>query len=72
MMKNFMRTGFHRLSALHRDESGETRDIVMVGALITIPLVMLLIAFGRQIGDWLKTIMGDLGGKTTEVPRTIN
>lgn len=71
-MTGILRNGFQRLATLHRDESGETRDIVMVGALITIPLVMLLIAFGKQIADWLKTIMGDLGGKTNEVPRTIN
>ncbi len=71
-MTDFMRDGFQRLAALHRDESGETRDIVMVGALITIPLVMLLIAFGKQIADWLKSIMGELGGQTSTVPRTIN
>lgn len=71
-MTDILSDGFRRLATLHRDESGETRDIVMVGALITIPLVMLLVAFGKQIAEWLQKTMGELGGKTTEVPRTIN
>lgn len=70
-MKICLRSSISKFSALHDDESGETRDIVMIGALITIPLVMLLITFGKQIGEWLKSSFSGISGVKDNVPKTI-
>ncbi|WP_259668186.1 hypothetical protein [Rhizobium lentis] len=38
--------------ALHKDERGDMAQIVLAVALIVIPLMLLLLAFGKQIGEW--------------------
>ncbi|WSG92667.1 hypothetical protein U8P73_33025 (plasmid) [Rhizobium beringeri] len=37
---------------LHKDERGDMAQIVLAVALIVIPLMLLLLAFGKQIGEW--------------------
>jgi hypothetical protein len=57
--------------ALHRDERGDMAQIVLAVALIVIPLMLMLLAFGKQIGDWFKTQNSDLKGKATTVPKAL-
>ncbi|MBN9982936.1 MULTISPECIES: hypothetical protein [Rhizobium] len=38
--------------ALHKDERGDMAQIVLAVALIVIPLMLILLAFGKQIGEW--------------------
>lgn len=56
--------------ALHRDEMGMSKEEVIGLALIAIPLLMLLITFSKEIGDWLKSAFGSLKG-APKVPGSI-
>ncbi|MGO7100744.1 hypothetical protein ACCS94_35660 [Rhizobium johnstonii] len=38
--------------ALHQDERGDMDQIVLAVALIVIPLMLILLAFCKQIGEW--------------------
>ncbi|WP_181699727.1 hypothetical protein [Chthonobacter albigriseus] len=58
-------------NALHQDERGDMAQIVLAVALIVIPLLLMLIAFGKQIGDWFKEQNSDLKGKSKTVPKAL-
>lgn len=58
-------------TALHRDERGDMAQIVLAVALIVIPLMLMLLAFGKQIGDWFKDQNSDLKGKAKDVPKAL-
>ncbi|ARO33264.1 MULTISPECIES: hypothetical protein [unclassified Rhizobium] len=38
--------------ALHKDERGDMAQIVLAVALIVIPLMLILLAFGTKIAGW--------------------
>ena len=57
--------------ALHEDERGDMAQIVLAVALIVIPLMLMLIAFGKQIGDWFTKQNSDLKGNYDKVPKTL-
>lgn len=38
--------------ALHKDERGDMAQIVLAVALIVIPLMLILLAFGNKIAGW--------------------
>ncbi|WP_042954894.1 hypothetical protein [Rhizobium leguminosarum] len=40
--------------ALHKDERGDMAQIVLAVALIVIPLMLILLAFGTKIAGWFK------------------
>ena len=53
-----------RLRALHRDERGdEGVNKILIIALIAIPIVIVLILFGKQIVEWFKQAWEDLSGQ---------
>jgi hypothetical protein len=58
-------------TALHRDERGDMAQIVLAVALIVIPLLLMLIAFGTQIGQWFKDQNSELKGKSKTVPKAL-
>lgn len=47
--------------ALHTDERGDMAQIVLAVALIVIPLMLILLAFGKQIADWFQEKNSALG-----------
>jgi hypothetical protein len=49
-------------AALHRDERGDMAQIVLAVALIVIPLMLMLLAFGGQIAGWFKEKSEGLDG----------
>ena len=49
---------------------GMSKEEVIGLALIAIPLLMLLITFSKEIGDWLKSAFGSLKG-APKVPGSI-
>ncbi|WP_181708505.1 hypothetical protein [Chthonobacter rhizosphaerae] len=57
--------------AIHKDERGDMGQIVLAVALIVIPLLLMLLAFGKQIGDWFKNQNSELKGKSTSVPKAL-
>jgi hypothetical protein len=57
--------------ALHSDEKGDMAQIVLAVALIVIPLMLMLLAFGKQIGEWFKSQNSDLKGKSKDVPKAL-
>lgn len=57
--------------ALHQDERGDMAQIVLAVALIVIPLMLMLLAFGKQIGEWFKDQNSDLKGKSKDVPKAL-
>lgn len=57
--------------ALHRDERGDMAQIVLAVALIVIPLMLMLLAFGKQIGEWFQSQNKDLSGKAKDVPKAL-
>lgn len=59
------------ISRLHKDERGDAIQVVIIAALIIIPLIMVLIYFGDQIQQWLKSSFDDLTGKKDEIKRTL-
>lgn len=53
-------------AALHRDERGDMAQIVLAVALIVIPLLLMILAFGQQIAKWFKTNNDSLKGPATK------
>jgi hypothetical protein len=54
---------------LHRDERGPPEaSTVLIAALIMIPLIVLLINFGKDIADWLKEKWQSIGGMRSTIP----
>ncbi len=69
---SLLRFAMSEIKRLHEDETGPPEaGTVMIMALIGIPLILLLITFGSKIAEWLKTIFGELGGKTNTVGRSV-
>lgn len=54
-----MKTNLFRLNSVrrfHRDTSGKAMiEIILILGAIAIPLLILLIAFGKNIAEWLKS-----------------
>lgn len=48
--------------ALHRDERGDMAQIVLAVALIVVPLMLLILAFGTKIGTWFNEQQSVLDG----------
>ena len=60
------------IKRLHRDDSGAPEaSTVLIMALIGIPLILLLIAFGKQIGQMLIDIYNDMSGHKGDVPKSL-
>lgn len=47
---------------LHRDERGDMAQIVLAVALIVVPLMLLILAFGSKIGTWFNEQQSALDG----------
>ncbi|MDH3591359.1 MAG: hypothetical protein OER88_05745 [Planctomycetota bacterium] len=53
-----------RLRGFHRDEQGdEGVNKILIIALIAVPLVIILIIFGKEIVQWFKDAWADLAGE---------
>ncbi|CDZ56619.1 hypothetical protein [Neorhizobium galegae] len=48
--------------SLHNNERGDMAQIVLAVALIVIPLMLMLLAFGRNIATWFKDQNSALDG----------
>ncbi|MBB6487046.1 hypothetical protein [Rhizobium lusitanum] len=57
--------------AVHNDERGDMAQIVLAVALIVIPLMLMLLAFGKQIGGWFKDQNSSLTSKAKDVPNAL-
>ncbi len=54
----------NRLRTFHRDEQGdEGVNKILIIALIAVPLVIILIIFGKEIVQWFKDAWSDLAGE---------
>ena len=62
-MRRSLKALSNRLAALHRDEQGdEGVNKILIIALIAIPLVIILLVFGKKIAEWFSEAWDNLSG----------
>jgi len=62
-MRRSFKALVNRLAALHRDEQGdEGVNKILIIALIAIPLVIILLVFGKKIAEWFSEAWNNLSG----------